>query len=92
MTTTHRRWGIREVEDRRRPFMFASLAMTDDDSVAAESETQADVGTVKVKLVYVVEEGQRRFTSKADRIVPGMVHERSKNLGVQCVSCVLAQP
>ncbi|KZT71925.1 hypothetical protein DAEQUDRAFT_723544 [Daedalea quercina L-15889] len=81
-----KRWGIREAEDRRRPFVFSALVTTDDDAVAVGSQTDPNLGMIEVKLEYAVMEGKTAFSTNADQFLPGKVHERSKKMGVQCVS------
>ncbi|EPS95255.1 hypothetical protein FOMPIDRAFT_1083778, partial [Fomitopsis schrenkii] len=79
------RWGIRETPDLRRPFVFAPLVTTDDDDVAAGPEAQLDLGSIEVRLAYAVRMGRANF-KRSQLFQPGMVHERSKKMGVQCVS------
>lgn len=57
----------------------------DDDDVAAGPEAQLDLGSIEVRLAYAVRMGRANF-KRSQLFQPGMVHERSKKMGVQCVS------
>ncbi|KAH9933760.1 uncharacterized protein B0H18DRAFT_1207921 [Fomitopsis serialis] len=83
------RWGIRCAKDQRKPFQFASLVLTDDDTVATGSEAQQDSGTIQVKLSYAIRiASEPHFVTKLDQFKVGVqvVHEKSKQMGVQCIS------
>ncbi|KAH9833214.1 uncharacterized protein C8Q71DRAFT_194370 [Rhodofomes roseus] len=81
------RWGVREAVDRRRPFVFAPLVTTDDESIAVSSEAHPDLGTIDVKLFYVVLGDIRHFKQRPGAIYPGgVVHEKIKKMGIHCVS------
>ncbi|KAH9833217.1 uncharacterized protein C8Q71DRAFT_774667 [Rhodofomes roseus] len=80
------RWGIRDAANRRKPFVFAPLATTDDESLAVSLEAHPDLGTIDVKLLYAVRLGTTHFKQRPDAIQPSTVHEKSKKMGVHCVS------
>jgi len=81
------RWGIRCAKDQRKPIQFASLVMTDDDTIATDSETQQDSGTIQVQLGYAIRiASEPHFVANSEQFKVGVVHEKSKKMGVQCIS------
>lgn len=58
----------------------------DDDAAPSGPDAQPELGSIAVKLAYVTRLGRVGFKSSADLLQPGVVHERSKKMGVQCVS------
>ncbi|KZT71922.1 hypothetical protein DAEQUDRAFT_763413 [Daedalea quercina L-15889] len=80
------RWGIREAADRRRPFVFSPLITTDDETFAAGPGAHPDLGTVEVQLIHAICITKTGFKTQANQFRPGVVHEKSKKMGVQCVS------
>ncbi|TFY57657.1 hypothetical protein EVJ58_g6896 [Rhodofomes roseus] len=100
------RWGVRVSADQRRPFKFATLAMTganatfsqvaetlirfaDDDNAPMGSDK---LGTIEVTLSHEIETGQEPVRNTSHKLVNQMVHERSKKMGLHCVSLDEARP
>ncbi|KAH9933765.1 uncharacterized protein B0H18DRAFT_981918 [Fomitopsis serialis] len=81
-------WGIRCAKNQRKPYTFASLATTDDDAIGVSSEARPGLGTIEVRLAHVIKLGssQARSNDSTDKFKLGIVHEKSKKMGMQCVS------
>jgi len=79
------RWGVRVSTDQRRPFVFASLALTDDDTSIMASEAHPDLGTIDVTLAHVIYVGNKPIRDMSNEFTAQTVHERSKKMGTQCV-------
>ncbi|KAH9933764.1 uncharacterized protein B0H18DRAFT_600898 [Fomitopsis serialis] len=82
----NRRWGVRVATDQRSPFVFASLALTDDDTSIMGSEAHPDLGTIDVTLAHVIHVGNMPIRDTSNEFTALTVHERSKKMGTQCVS------
>ncbi|KAH9933762.1 uncharacterized protein B0H18DRAFT_600894 [Fomitopsis serialis] len=81
---------MRVAKDQRRPFVFAPLALTDDDaSPAIDAET---LGTINVEFAHAIRIGTRPFKNQPIGFVNQTVHERSKKMGAHCVSLDEARP
>ncbi|KAH9903459.1 hypothetical protein C8Q73DRAFT_674764 [Cubamyces lactineus] len=69
-----------------RPFLFASLVLTDDEATAS-TEVNGELGTISIKMfrVKAFVENQAPYTGTSVANI-GPVHERSKKAGVHAVA------
>ncbi|RPD61429.1 hypothetical protein L227DRAFT_68849 [Lentinus tigrinus ALCF2SS1-6] len=85
---TRNYWGVRITPTSRRPYQFSHLMTTDDDSSLGHDE-HPGLGTIHIQVYRI-----KRVPISGQAVDPcytapktaGPVHERSKKVGVHCVS------